>query len=74
MKRPDWNDLTNRQINKWFREHDESHLWPINGRFNAADRAIRRAQDFMRRAGYVCGQEYADLLDHLLSKIVNKEV
>ena len=28
-------------INKAFRAADESHLWPINNRFDATERAIR---------------------------------
>lgn len=29
------NEMSVREINKYFREHDESHKWPICGRFNA---------------------------------------
>ncbi len=61
-------------IRKLFKAQDESHLWPINGRFNATERAIRRLQvqeshghDF----GY--GLEYALALDAEISQIVNDE-
>jgi hypothetical protein len=35
-----------RIINKLFRRQDESDKWPIQGRFNVTDRAIRHAQKF----------------------------
>jgi len=60
-------------INKLYRQQDESHLWPIQGRYNATERAIRRARDFTREAGPVYGLEYCYLLEDLLSDIVNKE-
>lgn len=34
-------------INKLYRAQDDSHLYPINGRFSAADRAIKRVQKLM---------------------------
>lgn len=73
-KRIDFNDMSVRQINKWFRAHDESDKWPICGRFDATERAIRKAQRFMRASGAVGGFEYYMLVDQLLSDIVNKEV
>ena len=33
---------TIRSVNSKFRKADESHLWPVCGRFNATERAIRR--------------------------------
>lgn len=60
-----------RAINKMFRDQDESHLWPINNRFNATERAIRHARAFMRDAGPMAGYEYAAFLDADLSRIVN---
>lgn len=72
--RVDWNEMTVRQINKWYREHDESHLWPICDKYNVTDRAIRRAQRFMRESGQVEGFEYQQLLESLLTELVNKEV
>ena len=63
-----------RAINKLFRSQDESHLWPINGRFNATDRAIRQARTFMRESSAVYGLEYCYLLDNLISNIVNGDI
>lgn len=63
------NSLTNiRSINKLFREQDTSNLWPINGRFNATERAIRKARKYDYK---MYGLEYAYLLDSLISDIVN---
>ena len=70
----DTDDLSVRQINKLFRKHDESHLWPVCSRFNATERAIRR----IRR---LCGgdsldvylDDYAAALDAEIGIIVNKE-
>lgn len=59
-------------INRAFRAADESHLWPISGRFNVTERAIRAVQRFMREGGYnLTGLEYALALDAELSRIVN---
>lgn len=58
-------------INKLFRDQDESHLFPINGKFNATNRAIRQASQYQREYGAVYGLEYALLLDNLISNIVN---
>ena len=55
-------------INKAFRAADESHLWPINNRFDATERAVRRC---MRDAGELAGLEYAYALEAELSRIVN---
>jgi len=61
-----------RAINRAFREQDESHLWPVDGRFNATERAIRQAREFRRLSGAsINGLEYCYLLDELLSNIVN---
>jgi hypothetical protein len=67
------NRLANiRAINKQFRQQDESHLFPINGRFNATERAIRQACRIANANGPVYGLEYCYLLDNLISTIVNK--
>ena len=59
-----------RQINRWFRDNDESHKWPISNRFNATERAIRR----LRTTGmYNGGLEYWYALDSEISSIVNSE-
>lgn len=61
-------------INRAFREADESHLWPINGKFDATERAIRSVQRFMRESGEdLAGLAYALVLDEELSRIVNEE-
>lgn len=60
-----------RAINKLFRAQDESHLWPIRGRFNIAERAIRKARALQRSSGAVYGLAYAYLLDGIIGEIVN---
>lgn len=60
-----------RAINKLFRAQDESHLFPVRGRFNLTERAIRKARAFQRSSGAVYGLEYAYLLDSIISEIVN---
>ena len=63
--------MTTRQINKYFREHDESHLWPICNKFDATERAIRR----LRKTGiYDGGMEYWLALESEIGRIVNAEV
>lgn len=66
------NEMTVRQINALFRRHDDSHLWPICGRFNATDRAVRRLQR-CRRAGLdlSSGLAYYLALEREISEIVN---
>ena len=61
-----------RVVNQEFRTKDESHLWPISGRFNVIKRAIRRLQH-LRRLGLVIEdiEAYRALLDSLISLIVN---
>lgn len=60
-----------RAINRAFRAQDESHKWPVSGRFDATERAIRR----LRREGYdLLGLEYAYALDQTISDIVNAQV
>lgn len=59
-------------INRAFRAADESHLWPIRGRFNATERAIRAVQRYTNESGDdLAGLEYALALDAELSRIVN---
>jgi hypothetical protein len=60
------------EINRLFRKQDESHLWPIRGRFNVTNRAIKKAQKFCNEINEdLHGFEYADLLDSIMSEIVN---
>lgn len=67
-------DLDVRQINRLFRQHDESHQWPIKNRFNATERAIRRLRrNVLPHMGPTGGIEYARMLDSEISRIVNEE-
>ena len=62
---------TTRQINKYFRSIDESHLWPICNKFDATERAIRR----LRKTGHFNGGlEYFLALDSEISDIVNSQI
>ena len=69
----DVTDMSVRQINQLFRKHDESRKWPICGRFNATERAIRRLRKVMRCNGATGGFEYALMLDDAIGRIVNRE-
>lgn len=60
-----------RAINRLFRSQDESNLWPVKGRFNVTERAIRKARQFQRDSGAVYGYEYCMLLDQIIGDIVN---
>lgn len=63
-----------REINRLFRAQDDSHLYPINGRFNVTERAIRRTRAHFRECGLVCdGLEYCLALDAEMFRIVNSE-
>lgn len=75
MKEPkNVNDMSIRQINKYFREHDQSHLFPICGKFNATERAIRKIRKLRRKGLEVNeGLEYYLTLDREVSEIVNDE-
>lgn len=67
-------DDTKREINKAFREADDSNLWPILGNFNATERAIKRAQKFQRESGVPLeGLEYSMFLEKEISQIVNSQ-
>jgi hypothetical protein len=63
-----------RAVNRYYRDHDESHLWPIRNRFNATERAIRKVRTLRRDSGQdVTGLEYVELLELFLTEIVNDE-
>jgi len=62
-----------RAINQEYRAQDTSELWPICNRFNATDRAIRKAREY-RREYPIYGLEYCYLLDSIISDVVNKEI
>ena len=61
-----------REINRYFRNNDESNKWPICGRFNATERAIRKLRK-LRREGLEVnpGLEYYLSLERLIGEIVN---
>jgi len=69
-------DMTVREINRRTRKWDESHKYPINGKFNATERAIRNLRKQARESGEANhgGYEYAMALDMEISRIVNSEV
>jgi len=60
-------------INKEYRAIDDSHLRPINNKFNATEKAIRKARGLMRHNGAVYGLEYCYMIEDFLTKIVNSE-
>jgi hypothetical protein len=62
---------TIRQINAYFRANDTSHKWPVCGKFNATERAIRRLRKTQQ---YVGGEEYFSALDVEISIIVNSAI
>lgn len=68
-------DLSVRDINRAFRKNDESHLWPICGKFNATERAIRRLRKWYHDYGErnMGGYEYCLSLEREISNIVNSE-
>ena len=62
-----------RRINKEFRLKDDSHLYPINGRFNATERAIRRLRKYQRQGLVIdSAYSYEASLEGEISNIVNK--
>jgi hypothetical protein len=66
------NEMSIRQINAYFRENDDSHLWPICGRFNATERAIRRIRRLRQQGLCVYpGLEYYLTLEREICDIVN---
>lgn len=65
-------EITRRSINKALRQKDNSHLWPINGAFNATDRAIARIAR-QEKQGLVidCLESYKAAVEQEISRIVN---
>jgi hypothetical protein len=57
-----------RVINRLFRQQDDSGKWPIKGRFNATERAIRRI-----RGTCDSPDSYARALEREMSIIVNSD-
>ena len=68
------NEMSIRGINRYFRNEDESDKWPICGKFNVTERAIRRIRK-QRRDGMEIneGLEYYLALEAEISNIVNNE-
>lgn len=65
-------EMSIRDVNRIFRERDESRLWPVCGRFNATERAINRLRRFRREGMEINpGLEYWLALERELSEIVN---
>jgi hypothetical protein len=71
--RTDSNLAIRRQINKIFRLQDDSSLYPIHGRFNATERAIRKVCKLERQTDVMGPLEYALALEQEISDIVNQE-
>jgi len=68
-------DLAARRIiNKAYRAQDESHLWPIRGRFNVTNRAIRRVNAIERHNGAMRTLEYCYAIESVMSEIVNSDI
>lgn len=66
------NDMSVRQINAYLRKNDDSHLWPIRGRFNATERAIRRVRRLRRQGLDIYdGLEYYLTVEREICEIVN---
>lgn len=68
------NEMSIREINRHFRNEDDSDKWPICGKFNVTERAIRRLRK-QRREGLELneGLEYYLALDDEIGRIVNDE-
>ena len=66
------NEMSIRKINAYFRQNDDSNKWPICGRFNATERAIRKLRRKRAQGLEVnSGLEYYLSLEREISDIVN---
>ena len=72
----DVTDYTRDEINKLFKDNDDSHLWPVEDAFNATDAAIQVLRDKELEGAVIPigGFEYALALDSEISRIVNEIV
>ena len=62
------------EVNREARAKDESHLWPIKGRFNVTERAIRRVRKYVREGLEIDEKySYTAILEAEMSEIVNNE-
>ena len=60
------------QIERLLLAQDDSHLWPVRGKFNATKRAIGRIKRAEKNGLYIESPlEYALILDAEISSIVN---
>lgn len=66
------NLTTIRKVNNYFRGTDTSELYPINGKFNVTERAIRQLRK-IRKECPMSVTEYAYALNSQISQIVNDE-
>jgi hypothetical protein len=68
------NEMSIREINRIFRREDTSEWFPICGKFNVTERAIRKIREY-RRQGMIIneGLEYYLALEAEISDIVNDE-
>ena len=59
-------------VNRLFMAQDDSHLWPVSGRFNVTKRAINRIRR-LEREGLVLDDllAYALTIEQISSEIVN---
>ena len=65
-------DANRQAIINHFRMLDESHQYPINSRFNATKRAVKKLSEFEHGYGdEIYGLELALFLDAKISEIVN---
>lgn len=60
------------EANAFMLRRDDSHLWPISGKFNATKRCIRRLR-YLMRMGLVVDSplEYTTILEDMISAVVN---
>ena len=63
-----------RIINRMYRQQDDSDKFPINGKFNATERAIRKVVKMEKQyAEFLRSLEYAYTIEMVLGHIVNDE-
>jgi hypothetical protein len=61
--------------NQYLRGVDQSNLWPINGRYNVTNRAIRHVQVAIRHGLVIDSiEDYVAIVEEEISIIVNSEV
>ena len=62
-------------IFKHYRQIDDSSLWPIRGRYNVTDRAIRRLYRYEKESGeYLLGLELCYFIEDAESYYVNNNL